>query len=297
MLIFNRTEFTAGDFPSEVAVGDFDGDGNSDLVTGNVYSSNYNSDYSSNVSVLLSVSVTNTTPLNPVSSGTNGNDGVTGTDGDDSIQGLGGNDAISANAGNDVIDGGDGIDTAVYQFDPAGVTVDLGLGTGTDGYGDTDTIILIENIIASEFNDNLTGDDNNNSLTGRNGDDTINGRGGNDSIVGSAGADVLTGGTGSDSFFYFNLDEAGDSITDFEVGTDKITVVGALFGSSLSSGTVPASAFFEGAEASLDSHRFGYDSDSGEVLFDPDGVGSNSAVVIATIDAGVSFSNTDITVF
>ena len=245
-----------------------------------------------------------TNSLNPVNAGTSGNDGITGTDADDLIEGLGGNDAIEGKAGDDVIDGGEGIDTVVYQFDPAGVDVRLGPdlwstatnGRAFDGYGDIDTIIGIENIIGSRFDDNLRGDGNNNSLTGGNGNDTINGGTGDDFMTGSAGADNLTGGGGSDTFLYLSPDEGGDTITDFEVATDEILVVGALFPGDLSGGVVSSRAFFEGENASEVAHRFGYEADTGEVLFDSDGVGGSDAVVIATIDAGLNFSNTDITV-
>ena len=159
-----------------------------------------------------------------------------------------------------------------------------------------DTFIDIENIIGSEFNDNLTGDDNANSLTGKDGNDTINAAGGNDFIVGGTGADNLTGGAGSDTFVYLNPGEGNDTVTDFEVGSDQIAVIGAAFSADLSTGIVDPAAFFTGGSATETAHRFGYDSGSGKVLFDPDGVGGTDVTIVATIDPGLSFSKTDITV-
>jgi Ca2+-binding RTX toxin-like protein len=132
--------------------------------------------------------------------GSNFNDTLTGGVGDQWFIGSGGNDAI---------DGGEDIDTVSYASDPNGVTVDLDTGTATDGWGGiwglqgTDTLISIENVEGSNFNDSLTGDD---------GENTLAGGGGND---------VLTGGFADDIFDYNALSDAGttgDVITDFQAG-------------------------------------------------------------------------------
>ena len=70
--------------------------------------------------------------------------------------------------GNDTVDGGNGATTpwtgarnwtrpttAVRR--PARY-VDLSLGTASDGHGFTDTLISIENVAGTTFNDMLTGD-------------------------------------------------------------------------------------------------------------------------------------------
>lgn len=59
-------------------------------------------------------------------------------------------------------------------------------------------------------------------LDGSAGRDTLVGTPGDDVITGGAGADTLTGGAGADTFVYSNLREAGDTITDFAPGTDRI---------------------------------------------------------------------------
>ena len=58
-----------------------------------------------------------------------------------------------------------------------------------------------------------------NGTTGR---DTIIGTAGDDLIVGGAGADTLTGGLGRNVFFYQSMRDAGDTITDFVPGKDRI---------------------------------------------------------------------------
>ncbi|MBD2678252.1 MULTISPECIES: choice-of-anchor Q domain-containing protein [Nostoc] len=57
---------------------------------------------------------------------------------------------------------------------------------------------------------------------------TLYGTAGNDIITGYKGKDFITGGAGADSFVYTNIKDAGDTIADFELGTDKI-VLGQLF--------------------------------------------------------------------
>ena len=57
-------------------------------------------------------------------------------------------------------------------------------------------------------------------------------------LEGSAGADTLTGGAGADTFVYGSLREAGDTITDFTPGTDRIDLQ-ALFASIGYSGSNP----------------------------------------------------------
>ena len=79
----------------------------------------------------------------------------------------------------------------------------------------------------------ITGGAGNDSLTGAAGIDTIIGGAGNDSISGGVGADVLTGGDGADTFVigtntsptvYASNSANSDTITDFVVGTDKLSI-------------------------------------------------------------------------
>ncbi|WP_144053173.1 tandem-95 repeat protein, partial [Xenococcus sp. PCC 7305] len=236
-----------------------------------------------------------TEPLNTVG-GTGGNDALTGTTDSELLAGFAGNDVLDGRAGNDILDGGPNIDTAVYQSDSAGVNVNLNTGIVNGGFGGTDTLISIENIIGSEFDDNILGNAESNSLTGRNGNDTINGGDGNDFLVGSAGADILNGGAGNDSFIYLSPTEGNDTIEQFATGVDEILIVGALFPGGLSGGVLPLSQFFGGTIATDDNHRFGYDAATGRVLFDQDGEGGQGAQVLATLTGSQGLVNTDIKV-
>lgn len=63
-------------------------------------------------------------------------------------------------------------------------------------------------------------------LHGKGGDDVLMGGGGNDKLQGDGGADHLTGGAGKDVFIFksaaTSTPDAMDTITDFQVGKDRI---------------------------------------------------------------------------
>jgi VCBS repeat-containing protein len=114
--------------------------------------------------------------------------------GADLIDGAGGDDVLRGGAGGDDLAGGAGSDTADYSQDAAGggaagVTVSLAAGTGTDGFGATDSYDSIENVRGTAQADILTGDDFANTLSGDGGDDRLQGGLGDDRIEGGAGAD------------------------------------------------------------------------------------------------------------
>ncbi|MBV9929469.1 MAG: calcium-binding protein, partial [Alphaproteobacteria bacterium] len=119
-----------------------------------------------------------------------------------------------------MLDGGSGSDTAGYNGEggPIGVTANLATGTATDSFGDTDTLIGIENIRGSAHDDVLTGDSGANALAGNGGDDVLDGGAGNDTLI---------GGTGDDVYY---VDSTGDGV--FELagqGSDEIRTTLASF--------------------------------------------------------------------
>jgi Ca2+-binding RTX toxin-like protein len=124
--------------------------------------------------------------------GDTGNNILGGFGGDDSIDGQSGNDRLLGGDGNDILDGDLGQDTAAYADSPAGVNASIPGGTASDGFGDTDSLISIERLDGSPFNDTLTGDANPN---------VINGQNGHDIIIGGAGADTLQGQRGNDTIY------------------------------------------------------------------------------------------------
>lgn len=74
-------------------------------------------------------------------------------------------------------------------------------GTATDGYGDTDTLISIENVDGSRYDDVITGSNIRTYLAGESGNDELRGKGGNDTLSGHKGRDKLYGNSGSDFLF------------------------------------------------------------------------------------------------
>jgi Ca2+-binding RTX toxin-like protein len=124
-------------------------------------------------------------------SGGAGNDLIDGAAGADTEKGEGGNDTFLAgtDTGNDSIDGGDGTDVVTYLGAKAAVTVNLATGTasGTDagdaaGIG-SDSLVSIESVIDSAFND---------TLIGSAGADIFSGGAGNDRMTGSSGLDTAS---------------------------------------------------------------------------------------------------------
>ncbi|XWN29346.1 MAG: type I secretion C-terminal target domain-containing protein [Devosia sp.] len=150
--------------------------------------------------------------------GENGNDLIRGGDGDDTIDGGNHDDRLLGGIGDDTLNGGSGIDTVDYSGDGGAVTVNLATGTATDGNGDTDTLVSIENIIGSSNGDTLTGDANDNLIDGRGGSDTLSGGAGNDTLISHNGLDTMTGGADGDTFVFLSSFAFNhiDTITDFD---------------------------------------------------------------------------------
>jgi len=137
--------------------------------------------------------------------------------------------------GNDGIDGRGGIDQVRYDSAAQqGVVVNLQTGTaqdgiflnGTSGAVGTDTLVNIENVRGSDFNDSITGDGGANSLEGRSGDDSIVGGAGTDTLIGGAGNDTLDGGAITDRLNYTDFNYANYSTSPSAVTIDMRGVFG-----------------------------------------------------------------------
>jgi len=66
------------------------------------------------------------------------------------------------------------------------------------------------------------------TITGTPKADVLEGTAGDDTLIGLIGNDTLTGGDGSDAFVYQNFFDFGDTITDFEQGSDVIDLTHAI---------------------------------------------------------------------
>jgi len=134
---------------------------------------------------------------------------ATGSSGSDTLVsienliGSGFNDNLTGNAGDNVLDGAAGTDTVSYAFASAGVSVSLAsVGAQATGSAGSDTLISIENLTGSGFNDSLVGNAANNVLDSGSGSDFLNG---------GVGADTMLGGDGTDAYC---VDHAGDLVSE-----------------------------------------------------------------------------------
>jgi Ca2+-binding RTX toxin-like protein len=169
-----------------------------------------------------------------------------------------GDDVMDGGAGDDTLHGWDGNDTVSYASAKAGVTIDgnTSLPQDTGGAG-TDTLLNIENLIGSAFNDVLSGSSVRNLFKGGAGSDKLAGLNGNDTLDGGAGKDTLDGGAGLDWATYatagsgvtVNLGLAGLQNTGGG-GIDKLIDIENLFGSKFNDrliGTAADNALSGGA--------------------------------------------------
>jgi Ca2+-binding RTX toxin-like protein len=148
------------------------------------------------------------------------NDTLDGGKGDDTLFGGADQDKFVDIRGNNAVDGGSGFDTLDYSgFQNGRVTVTLadpgleGLAVrethiavpGSVGYfleDGRDTIVSIERVVGTAFNDTITGNNSANVLRG------------------GAGLDVMSGGGGADTFQFLEGDipgTGGERITDFDI--------------------------------------------------------------------------------
>ncbi|MEO5350221.1 MAG: hypothetical protein H7836_11310 [Magnetococcus sp. YQC-3] len=222
--------------------------------------------------------------------GGKGNDVITGGDGNDNLSGDAGDDGLRGDGGNDTLNGGDGIDWGQYWNAPSSLIIDLNKTTAqnTQGAG-IDTLLGIEKINASHYNDKITGNQADNILLGNEGNDTLNG---------GLGKDSLTGGEGKDSFVFntklsvLNIDR----IKDFSPKDDTIQLDNAIFTKLTKLGAL-SSANFKIAKAASDSNDYVlYNSNTGVLSYDNDGNGHHAPITIAVLGTHLALTAADISV-
>ena len=151
-----------------------------------------------------------------------GKDYLIGNAGNDELYGGADEDVLIGGLGDDLIDGGLGsteggfdIDTVDYYDAPGAVVVNLATGTASDGSGGTDTLVDIERVDGSRFDDSLTGDAENNHLMGNDGDDVLAGGGGSDLLEGGDGIDIAAY-TGVGSGYQVDMGDGGFTVLDVD---------------------------------------------------------------------------------
>jgi len=174
-------------------------------------------------------------------------DDLTGGAGDDTFEAGAGNDKLSGGAGSDTLDGGDGErDVAVFTGIDAGVQVNLGGSTDSNGYvianhgANADRLKNIEDLIGSENDDELTGNELDQFITGGEGNDTIDGAEGADTLDGGLGQDQVAGGSGDDLFVHSDGDDQLDGGADLDTIDFSLTGAITQIDATLNGGTESA---------------------------------------------------------
>ncbi|MER8879941.1 calcium-binding protein [Mesorhizobium sp. M0684] len=208
------------------------------------------------------------------------------------------NQAIGGNAGANVINGGRGADRMVgfggndtYYVDNAGDKVNEAVGGGTDKVlASVSHALLAGSQIELLATTNPSGTSAIN-LTGNAFAQTIQGNAGANIINGGGGADILTGNGGNDAFVFNSALGAGniDKVTDFNKLQDKIHLDDAVF-AGLKLGGLSSDAFFAGTAAHDSSDHIIYNSSTGALSFDSDGIGGAAQIQFATLSPGLSLA-------
>ena len=156
--------------------------------------------------------------------GGSGNDFLDGSDApavSEILRGGGGNDTLYGSLGADTLDGGDGLDTADYTASLGPIVVNLSLATqaNTGGDAESDTLLDIEVIRGSNFDDALTANSSGMELRGGSGDDALTGGTGVDKLYGGVGHDTLPGNDGNDQLW----GEVGNDTLSGGAGNDTLS--------------------------------------------------------------------------
>lgn len=244
-------------------------------------------------------------PTASIITGTSSANTLNGTSGDDTINGMGGNDRLNGLDGNDTLDGGSGADTMAggtgndtYVVDNRSDKVSEASNAGIDTVRSSIGFTLgsnIENLVLTGSNAiNGTGNALANALTGNSAANSLSGSGGDDVLNGKLGADTLTGGSGRDTFVFDTAigNTNIDKILDFNVTDDTIALSVSVF-TALQVGNLSADDFVKGGAAGDASDRLIYNSSTGALYYDPDGVGGTAQQQIATLSKNLGLTAAD----
>jgi len=224
------------------------------------------------------------------------------------LNGAAGDDTLVGNQGNDL-----------YVMDSAGDRILEGLNAGTDTVETSINYTLGENLenltltgsasngTGNSLNNVITGNARGNRLRGGEGNDILLGGGKADKLLGGGGDDLLNGqrgkrdrlkgGQGNDSFVLSAARGFGaDVIADFKPNDDTILFSRSGVVDSIALGTIADGQLVYGSAAQDGGDRFLYNLQSGALLFDRDGTGTGSAVLIGTLKNKPRITAADIVV-
>lgn len=255
-----------------------------------------------NLTIAFSVTIENAT-------GGKGNDKLIGNWTKNVLNGGQGNDTMAGGKGNDIYIVNSSGDVVIEDVQSgidlikSSVTRSLGNNqenltlTGSakiNGIGNGQNNMLTGNgtankLIGNDGKDTFIGNNGNDTLIGGRGNDILKGGNDNDLLIGGKGNDSLTGGPGQDIFLFNTFPTSGniDRINDFSIYNDTIRIENDIFtGLGLTTGPLASSLFIAGAgmtDAQEASVRLIYNTTTGGLFYDPDGLGGAVALKFAAL--------------
>ena len=210
--------------------------------------------------------------------------------------------ALVGNWGVNTLAGGKGDD--LYFVQAANATIVENTGEGNDTVANFVSMTLAANVedmrMMGTADINGTGNILDNALTGNSGTNILTGNGGNDSLDGKDGNDTLIGGTGADRFVFdttLNGVSNVDTIADFTTASDQIMLDHAIF-TALTTGALGAASFV--AEAGATAHDGNdfilYNTTTGNLSYDPDGSGIQTATIFAHLTSHPTLAVADLAI-
>lgn len=190
-----------------------------------------------------------------------------GNTGNNRLDGRGGADTMQGSQGNDIL-----------VVDNAGDEALEFSGEGTDTVEASISYTMennIENLV-------LTGSAAING-TGNELANTITGNSGANILTGGLGRDTMTGAAGADTFAFTNTSSGRDTITDFSIVDDLLSISAAGFGGGLIEGGAVILRANSAPVAIGAGGQFLYDTDDGRLFYDADGAGGAASVRFATL--------------
>lgn len=235
--------------------------------------------------------------LNPLTIiGNAGINKITATGFDDVIDGGLGTDRLAGGIGNDTYFVDNVKDRVVERSDQGTDTIIASASTTVGRFVEVLNLTGTDDLfgIGSSDGNTLNGNSGNNVLDGVKGNDILNGFGGSDILVGGVGSDTLAGGSGADVFRFRSAPkvvDGFDAIVDFSSAEgDTIELgKGAFRGLGSVLGGISASQFSSGAgvDTVQDANdRVLYNTTTGNLWYDPDGLGAFVPILIAQLGAG-----------
>ena len=213
---------------------------------------------------------------------------------------------LTGNAANNILDGGTGADTMVggsgndtYYVDHTADLIAELSAAGTDTVLAAVSYVLLRHVenltllnsltalyaTGNAEHNTLTGNAENNTLTGFAGNDTLLGGNGNDLLYGGQGNDILNGGAGLDILVFNGKISSTniDQIVNFSAVDDTIWLDKNIFKAFAASGRITDEAFNFGSGATQSDDRIIYNTQTGALLYDADGLGGAVAMQFAQL--------------